>query len=274
MKYFPGPEAFKNLNTDGIRDQFLVDDLFQPDELTLHFVDIDRAIVGSAVPQRGPLELEAAEQLAADFFTQRREIGVLNIGGAGRITVDDTAFTMNNRDGLYIGRGSREVVFESSESDAPARFYLLSYPAHAEYPTAHVAKHDVEPLDLGSDEAANHRLLYKYFHPDGIPTAQLVMGITELVRGSVWNTMPAHTHTRRTEVYMYFDVGEDDVVFHFMGEPQETRSLVVREGQAVLSPGWSIHAGCGTRNYTFCWAMGGENQDFSDMQGVDMKQIR
>lgn len=261
------------MDTDELRERFLLRELFRPGEATLRFVDLDRVVVGGIVPTGGEIRLEAPPEMAAELFLERREAGVLNVGGPGRVTVDGTEHAMANRDGLYVGRGSREVAFHSDDPSAPARFYLVSYPAHAGFPTAHVARDRAQVTELGTQEQANRRRLYKYFHPEGVPTAQLVMGITELLEGSVWNTMPAHTHARRTEVYLYFDVAEDAVVFHMMGEPGQTRHLVVRDGEVALSPGWSIHSGCGTRAYTFCWAMGGENQVFADMQGVPMQEL-
>lgn len=270
----PDAERTRRLTTDELRDRFLVQDLFQDGAVTLRFVDLDRVVLGGAVPTSGPLELGVPEAMAAGSFTERRELGVLNIGGAGRVTVGDETFELGNRDLLYVGRGSGAVSFESAEAASPARFYLVSYPAHADHPTTLVRKADAELEELGSAEKANRRDLFKYVRPGGVESAQLVMGITEIQPGSVWNTMPAHTHARRTEVYLYFDVAEGDVVFHMMGEPQEVRTVVVRDGEAVLSPGWSIHAGAGTSAYTFCWAMGGENQDFGDMQFVDMADIR
>jgi 4-deoxy-L-threo-5-hexosulose-uronate ketol-isomerase len=274
MHYLPSPEQTRHLDAGALRDRFLVPDLFRPGEVTLRFIDLDRVVLGRAVPTTEPLSLDAPAEMAAEYFAERREVGVLNVGGPGRVTVDERDFAMANRDGLYVGRGSREVRFASDDATEPARFYLVSYPAHAEHPIAHVARDQVQATELGAQETANRRRLYKYFHPDGVRTAQLVMGITELVEGSVWNTMPAHTHARRTEVYLYLDVPSDAVVFHMMGEADQTRHLVVRDRQVVLSPGWSIHSGCGTRSYTFCWAMGGENQVFSDMQGVPMEALR
>ncbi|HEX2190040.1 MAG TPA: 5-dehydro-4-deoxy-D-glucuronate isomerase [Longimicrobiaceae bacterium] len=273
MHYLPGPEQARSMDTAGLRDRFLLRGLFQPGRATLRFVDLDRVVVGGIVPTGEAVRLEAPPEMAAESFLERREAGVLNVGGAGRVAVDGTEYAMANRDGLYLGRGSREVVFHGDDPAEPARFYLVSYPAHAGFPTAHVARDGAQVTELGSQEQANRRRLYKYFHPDGVPTAQLVMGMTELLEGSVWNTMPAHTHARRTEVYLYFDVADDAVVFHMMGEPGETRHLVVRDGEVALSPGWSIHSGCGTRAYTFCWAMGGENQVFADMQGVAMQDL-
>lgn len=274
MQYLPSPQHFRRMDSTELRDSFLVEDLFQPDRVTLRFLDLDRVVLGGIVPTEEALRLEAPEAMAAEYFTERREIGVLNIGGPGQVHVDGERHVMANLDGLYLGRGSREVSFSSDDAAHPARFYLVSYPAHAAHPTARVAKGDAQMVELGSQEQANRRRLYKYIHPDGISSSQLLLGITELLEGSVWNTMPAHTHTRRTEVYLYFDIPEDAVVFHFLGEPNETRCLVVRDSQVALSPAWSIHSGCGTRNYTFCWAMGGENQAFSDMQWVEMQTLR
>lgn len=273
MHYLPDAERTQRLTADELREFFLVQDLFQTGAVTLRFIDLDRVVLGGAVPTDAPLELEADPTLAADYFAERREIGVLNIGGAGSVTVDGKRYAMQPLDGLYVGRGSEAVTFASDEASRPSRFYLVSYPAHTAHPTAHIHHADADLTELGSQEKANRRRLYKYIHPAGIASAQLVMGVTALEDGNVWNTMPAHTHERRTEVYLYFDVEADEVVFHFMGTPQATRSLVVRDAEAVLSPGWSIHAGAGTRRYTFCWAMGGENQDFADMQFVDMRDL-
>ena len=274
MHYMPDAERYRRMTTDELREHFLVQRLFQPGTVQLRVTGLDRAIVGGAVPSAEPLELEATEELAAETFTERREVGLLNIGGAGAVAVDGERFVMDNRDGLYVGRGAHRITLHSDDPSAPARYYLVSYPAHQTYPTRHVAKADAEQTMIGEDEAASRRLLCKYIHPDGIESSQLVMGITEVQPGSVWNTMPAHTHERRTEVYMYFDVPADEVVFHLMGTPKEVRTVVVQDGEAVLSPGWSIHAGAGTRAYTFCWAMGGENQDFGDMQGVSVSALR
>lgn len=262
------------MSTEELRAAFLIHDLFALGRLTLRALDLDRVILGGVVPLRDRIELGAPPEIAADYFCERRELGVLNIGGRGRVIVDGQPFELAKKDGLYVGRGSKAIAFESQDPDQPARFYLVSYPSHAEYPTTLVKYADASPTELGTQEAANRRKLNKYFHLDGVRSSQLVLGVTELHPGSVWNTMPPHTHQRRTEVYLYFDIPEDAVVFHFLGEPNQTRNLVVRDGQVALSPSWSIHAGCGTSNYSFCWAMGGENQVFSDMQAVDMKGLR
>lgn len=274
MHYLPDAERTKRMTTDELRSSFLVSDLFRFGVPTLRFVDLDRVVLGGVVPTDDPVKLEAPSAMKAEYFAERREVGILNVGSTGNVIVDGKTFVMANRDVLYVGRGSKDVAFASDDAGSPAVYYLVSYPSHAEYPTTHMGKDQADKTELGSQEKANRRNLYKYVHPAGSRSSQLVMGITEVLSGNAWNTMPAHTHARRTEVYLYFDVTPGDVVFHFMGEPQETRSLVVRDREAVLSPGWSIHAGAGTAGYTFCWAMGGENQDFADMQFVDMADIR
>ncbi|HET6231067.1 MAG TPA: 5-dehydro-4-deoxy-D-glucuronate isomerase [Longimicrobiaceae bacterium] len=274
MHYTPHPEQARRMTTGELRAGFLLEEIFRPGETVLHFVDLDRAVIGGVMPVADAITLDAPEAMAAEFFCERRELGILNVGGAGSVTVDGETHALRNRDGLYVGRGSRSIELRSDQADAPAKFYLVSYPAHAEYPTTLVRLEDAETVELGSAAEANRRTLRRYFHLNGVKTGQLVMGFTEMMEGSVWNTMPAHTHTRRTEVYLYFDVPQEAVVFHLMGEPAETRNVVVRDGQVVLSPAWSIHSGCGTRAYSFCWAMGGENQVFADMQAVAMGDLR
>ncbi len=256
-----------------LRASFLVDDLFKPGRLDLVWTDLDRAVLGSAVPLEQKLVLTAPPELRSAYFTERRELGVLNLGGAGAITVDGNRQVMAGSDGLYVGRGSEQIAFESEEASAPAKFYLVSYPAHATHPTSHLSGSDAEPVPLGRARDANERTIYKYIYPGGIQSCQLVMGITALKEGSVWNTLPPHTHERRTEIYLYFDLPPDACVMHLMGPADEMRHLVVRNEQAVLSPGWSIHCGVGTRNYRFAWAMGGENQEFTDMDPVRVKDL-
>lgn len=268
MHYLPSPAETRRMTTEELRAAFLVQGLFRAGEVTIRFFDLDRVALGGVVPTSAPIALPNPPELAAEFFLERRELGVVNIGGAGSVRVDGAVRNLANRDGLFVGRGSRQLVFTSDDPAQPARFYLVSYPAHATYPSAHVAPAEAQSAELGSQDGANRRRLRRYFHPEGVRTAQLVLGVTDVETGSVWNTMPAHTHARRTEVYLYFDLPADGVVFHLMGEPTETRHLVVREGEVVLSPGWSIHAGVGTARYGFCWAMGGENQAFGDVQGV------
>ncbi|HOM60883.1 MAG TPA: 5-dehydro-4-deoxy-D-glucuronate isomerase [Anaerohalosphaeraceae bacterium] len=274
IRYIPDPVCFSRMTTEEIRSNFLIDTLFKPERIELVYCDVDRVIVGSAVPTQKPLTLAAAEQLRADYFCQRRELGILNIGGGGQVKVDGKLFPMARLDCLYVGRGSRQIEFLSQNPSQPARFYLISYPAHKEYPIAHISIDKANPVPCGSLEQSNKRTIYQCIHPNGVPSCQLVMGFTRLERGSVWNTMPPHTHERRMEVYLYFDMPETDRVFHLMGKPEETRHLVVAEGQVVVSPSWSIHSGVGTAAYTFCWGMGGENQTFDDMDHLTIDQIR
>jgi 4-deoxy-L-threo-5-hexosulose-uronate ketol-isomerase len=276
MKIFPAidPIRTKSLNTSELREVFLIEELFQAGKVQLVYSENDRAVIGSAVPVQEKLSLQASKELAANYFAERREIGVLNIGGAGQITVDKDVFKMANRDMLYIGRGSQEIIFNSEKDAEPAAFFILSFPAHQSYPTRLMCFSEAETVHLGSPEAANQRTIYKYIHPGGIQSCQLVMGFTQLQSGSIWNTMPPHTHSRRMEVYLYFDVPESARVFHFMGQPEETRHLVIANRQAVISPSWSIHCGAGTGAYAFCWGMGGENQAFEDMDAVRMEQLR
>jgi len=273
VRYTVGKNEYKRMTTEELREAFLAD-LFEAGTLNLLYCEVERGIVGAAVPTVGSLKLEAGAELAADYFCQRREVGVLNIGGKGTVTVDGVAYQMDNLDGLYIGRGSKEIVFDSVSGEEPARFYLISYPAHAEYPTTQAKKADANALELGSVEDANKRTIYQYIHENGIKSCQLVMGFTALEPGSVWNTMPCHTHERRTEVYMYFGLDEASRVFHMMGPGDETRHIVVGNEQAVISPMWSIHSGCGTKAYTFCWGMGGENQRFDDMDHIQIGDLK
>jgi 4-deoxy-L-threo-5-hexosulose-uronate ketol-isomerase len=274
MRYLPSAEQTARLDTDELRASFLVSGLFVPGEVRLEMVDLDRVVVGGAVPLAEPLALAPPAALAAATFTERRELGILNIGGAGTATVGGTRFPLANRDMLYVGRGSADIALASDDPSAPARYFLVSYPAHAEHPTTRIGTSQADASDLGSQERANRRRLARYIHQNGARSAQLVMGVTTMHDGSVWNTMPPHTHVRRTEVYLYFDLPSDAVVFHMLGTPDATRHVVVRDGEVALSPSWSIHAGCGTQAYAFCWAMGGENQEFADMQGIDMTALR
>lgn len=268
--YTPGKTEYRTMTTAQFRAGFLLDDLFAKGEIRLTYVDLDRAIVGAAIPANGPLELKAAEELRAEFFCQRRELGVLNIGGVGTVTVDGVAYELATTDILYVGRGSKAISFAGNE----AVYYLISYPAHKEYPTKKATAAEANTLNLGSQADANERVLRQYIHEKGVQSCQLVMGWTELKKGSVWNTMPSHTHTRRSEVYMYFDVPANHAVVHFMGEPQETRPLWMHDRQVALSPAWSVHSGCGTNSYKFCWAMGGENQRFDDMDPAPIPTLR
>lgn len=276
MKFRSIPDMIRSesMNSAELRSSYLLDDLFQPGKFSAVYLDNERTIIGGAVASDQPLQLGNPEMLRADYFCQRREMAVMNIGGSGSVTVDGSSYAMQFRDALYIGRGAKEVAFQSDVADTPARFYLVSYPAHQQYPTRHGSIADAEPLHLGSKEAANERTIFKYIFKGGIESCQLVMGFTEMAPGSVWNTMPAHKHLRRSEVYLYFNLDDDAAVFHFMGRPQETRHLLVRNEQAVFSPPWSIHAGSGTKNYSFIWAMGGENRDYTDMDAVSIDDLR
>jgi 4-deoxy-L-threo-5-hexosulose-uronate ketol-isomerase len=274
MRYLPTPEQSARLTPEELRAHFLVSGLFVPGEARFEMVDLDRVTIGGVVPLAAPITLVAPEEFAARSFTERRELGILNIGGDGTVTVDGTAWPMGRRDMVYVGRGARDVSLSSADTARPARYYLVSYPSHAEHPTVHIPAGGVDASELGTVAQANRRRLARYIHQGGAQSSQLVMGVTSLEEGSVWNTMPPHTHVRRTEIYLYFDLPENAVVFHMMGTPDATRHLVVRDGEVALSPSWSIHAGCGTSNYAFCWAMGGENQDYADMQPVDMATLR
>jgi 4-deoxy-L-threo-5-hexosulose-uronate ketol-isomerase len=268
------PDHMMMFDTDELRDHFLIQDLFVANQPKLVYCFYDRLIVGGVCPL-DPVVLAIDKQIiGAEFLLQRRELGVINIGGSGQVVADGTAYQLARGEGLYLAMGTRELEFRSDDLAFPARFYLNSAPAHAAMPTTKITLTDTEPVTLGALETSNHRTIRKYIHPGGVKSCQLVMGMTTLETGSVWNTMPVHTHQRRMEAYLYFDMPEDGVVFHFMGEPEETRHLVVREGEAVLSPSWSIHSGAGTSNYTFIWGMAGENQDFGDMDHVPMGRLR
>ena len=275
IRLLPDPRRYATMSAAELRETFLLDGLFVPGQVRLSYVDVDRTVVGAAVPTgKEPLALPRPGDLRAAFFAERRELGILNVGGRGSVAVDGQLFAMDRLDCLYVGRGSRDVRFVSDDPESPARFYLLSYPAHALYPTTLARKADASATSLGAFETANKRTIYKYVHPDGIKSCQLVMGFTQLDVGSVWNTMPPHTHMRRSEVYLYFDLAPDARVLHLMGPPDETRHLVVADGQAVVSPPWSIHAGAGTTRYAFCWGMGGENQAFADMDVVSVADLK
>lgn len=269
-------EHAKQLDTQELRDQFLIEEIFVKNQLTLVYSHLDRLIVGGALPVNEPVSISTSmcKHTGTDYFLERRELGAINIGGPGRIVVDGEQHTVNTHEALYIGKESREVQFESTDSINPAVFYICCTPAHQKYPTRKVTLDEASPQTLGNPANSNERTIYKYLVPDVLPTCQLLMGMTRLEEGSLWNTMPCHTHERRMEAYFYFDMADDSVVFHMMGEPQETRHLVVRNRQVALSPSWSLHSGVGTGSYTFIWAMAGENQTFSDMDHVAMDDLR
>ncbi|MGQ5485168.1 5-dehydro-4-deoxy-D-glucuronate isomerase [Photobacterium damselae subsp. piscicida] len=264
----------KQLDTAGLREQFLIENLFQAGQINLTYSHIDRIIVGAAVPTETAIAFEGGKEIGVDFFLQRRELGVINIGEPGLVVVDGKTYEIGAREAIYVGMGAQDIRFESVSAEQPARFYLNCAPAHHAYPTRKITREDAAPETLGNQENCNVRTIYKYLHPAVLPTCQLLMGMTELAPGSLWNTMPCHTHERRMEVYLYFDMNQDNVVFHYMGEPQETRHLVVRNEQAVISPSWSIHSGVGTAAYTFIWGMVGENQTFHDMDHVAMSDLK
>lgn len=275
IRYATNPRETKTYDTERLREEFLIEKLFVEGKLTLVYSHVDRYITGAAVPTSEPIKLEADKHdMGADYFLARREIGIINIGGKGTVTVDGTAYELETRDCLYVGLGNQEVIFTSADAAKPARFYLNSTPAHKNYPTEKVAISGAEAQHLGSIENSNERTIYRFIHENGVKSCQLVMGMTLLKPGNMWNTMPCHTHNRRSEVYLYFDMADDAVVFHMMGEPTETRHLVVRNEQAVISPSWSIHSGVGTQNYTFIWGMAGENQVFADMDMVAMQDLK
>jgi 4-deoxy-L-threo-5-hexosulose-uronate ketol-isomerase len=264
---------YPRMTTEELRASFLVESLFQPGRVDLVYVDLDRAVIGSAVPLDKPITLETDPDLRAEYFTERRELGILNIGGAGTVIVNGVIYDLANLDSLYVGRGNENIAFSSHNPATPAEFYLLSYPAHTSYPTAKIESCAQEPVLLGSPDTANHRRITKLIHLDGAQSCQLVMGFTQLTKGSVWNTMPPHTHMRRSEVYLYFNLQPADRIVHLMGPAHETRHIVVAGKQVVISPGWSIHAGVGTATYSFCWGMGGENQVYTDMDPLAIADL-
>ncbi|MEP6676710.1 MAG: 5-dehydro-4-deoxy-D-glucuronate isomerase [Ferruginibacter sp.] len=273
-KYAISPAEAKLMDTAQLRDNFLMQQLMQPDKCTLVYTHYDRMITGGIMPVNKIVQLPKEAELRSDYFLQRREIGIINVGGKGKITADGIAYPLSKMDCLYLGKGTQKVSFETDDKNKPALFFLLSCPAHQSYPNKKMMKRQAMPAALGAIDTANQRTIYKYIHNDGIASCQLVMGLTVLNTGSVWNTMPAHTHNRRMEVYFYFDVKEGHAVFHLMGQPQQTRHLLIANNEAVVSPPWSIHAGSGTSNYAFIWGMAGENKDFTDMDGVAINALK
>lgn len=273
IRYANHPEDFKTYTTERMRREFLIPAVMVPDRITLVYSHVDRIIAGGAVPVN-PLALTAGKEMGVAYFLERRELGIINVGPRGSVTLDGEEFVLDKTDGLYVGMGVKEIVFRSADPQNPARFYLNSSPAHKTYPTVKILRNDIQPRELGSLAQSNARRIYQYIVPTRVQSCQLVMGMTALDTGSMWNTMPTHTHERRMEVYFYFDMPEDAVVFHMMGQPSETRHIVLRNEQAVISPSWSIHSGVGTVNYTFIWGMCGENQTFDDMDHIAMKDLK
>ncbi len=267
----------KTLDTQGLREEYLVQEIFQADQVSMTYSHIDRIIVGGVLPITKPLQIgtEYNKVVGTDFFLQRRELGIINVGGPGQVTVDDTTYDVGSEEALYVGagQGEKELMFSSSDSTNPAKFYFNSTPAHKTYPNKHITLDQASPVSLGASETSNQRTIYKLLVPDVLPTCQLAMGMTKLAPGNLWNTMPCHTHERRMEAYFYFNMKEDAAVFHMMGEPKETRHIVVHNEQAVISPSWSIHSGVGTQNYTFIWGMCGENQVFDDMDHLTVSDL-
>ncbi len=274
IRFHNSTTEVSRMNTAELRSNFLVEKMMQADELKMLYTHYDRMIIGSTMPVNKTIALPTYNALKAKFFLERRELGIINVGGEGEVKVDGKVYNLNKLDCLYAGKGSEKVSFKSKKKDDPAKFYLLSAPAHHSYATRLMKKEKASPVEMGAATTANRRTIYKYIHAGGIKSCQLVMGLTLLQEGSVWNTMPTHVHDRRMEAYFYFDVPQNQKVIHLMGEPGETKHLVVNNEEAVISPPWSIHSGCGTSNYGFIWGMGGENADYTDMDMVNINDLK
>lgn len=274
IRYSTHPEQLKTFTTEEVRQHYLIEDLFISGETRLVYSMEDRAVIGGITPSDEPISLEGYDEIKADYFLERREAGIFNVGGTGCVMVDGKPYEMENKDCLYVGLGKRELLFTSESPEDPAKFYLFSAPAHKAYPTQKVSFKETRGERLGSLENANDRVIRRMIHKDGMQSCQVVMGITQLNTGSVWNSMPAHTHNRRTEIYLYIDLDEKARMFHIMGEPAETRHIVMKNEQAVISPPWSVHCGSATGNYAFIWAMAGENKTYNDMDPVRMEELR
>lgn len=274
VRYAASPKEVQGFNTEELRNEFLVQNLLEADQLKLVYSHYDRFIVGGAVPTDKSIELEAIDPLKAQYFLERRELGIINVGGSGSVSVDGAVYQLNHKEALYVGQGNKKVIFSSDSAATPAQFYLNSTPAHKAFPTKKIGINDVEVVELGAPETANARTLRKYIVNSVVDVCQLQMGMTTLKPGSVWNTMPAHVHDRRMEVYFYIEVPEDQAVCHFMGQPQETRHIWMANKEAVISPPWSIHSGSGTSNYTFIWGMAGENLDYGDMDVCKINELK
>lgn len=274
VRHATHPDQIRGFDTEDIRSQYLVEDLFVDDGVGAVYTHHDRVVLAGVTPKSGPLRLPAFPEIRSDSFFEHREAGVINVGGAGTVVVDGERFAMTHASCLYVGRGTEEVEFSSDDAQNPARFYLFSAPAHTAFPTAFVAAGGGTTRELGDQSTSNRRTLHQYIHENGVRSCQIVMGVTTLHPGSMWNTLPAHTHDRRTECYLYFDLAEDARVIHLLGVPAQTRHLVVANEQAVIAPSWSVHSGVGTSSYSFVWAMAGENQAFDDMDGFSIGDMR
>lgn len=273
-RYANNPKDSKRYDTEELRENYLVEDIFKDDHIELVYSHVDRIIFGGIKPVYKELKLEAGKEMGVDYFLERRELGIINIGGKAIVTIDGTEYELKEKDGLYVGKGNKEVRFKSVNPEEPAKLYINSVPAHKEYETVKIDIEKANPVRLGDNKTLNKRTIYQYVHPNVCESCQLLMGLTMLEPGNAWNTMPCHTHERRMEVYFYFDMDEDTRVFHLMGEPTETRHLVVKNEECVISPSWSIHSGVGTSNYTFIWGMCGENKTFDDMDNIPMDVLR
>lgn len=268
------PVDFKQYNTQKIRENFLLNNLVEPNAINCVYTHYDRMIAGAATPINQALQLPTYDELKSDYFLQRREMGIINIGASGTIKVDGTTYNIDYLDCLYVGKGCQNIEFSSNNAAQPATYILMSCPAHQQYPVQLLKQKDATPSQLGSSATANNRVINKYIHLDGLKSCQLVMGVTNFIEGSVWNTMPCHTHERRMEIYFYFNIPVNQAVLHIMGEPQETRHMFIANNQAIVSPPWSVHSGVGTTSYSFIWAMAGENMAFTDMDAVEIKDLR
>ena len=273
-RYANNPRDSKRYDTEELRENYLVEDIFKDDQIELVYSHVDRIIFGGIKPVYKELKLEAGKEMGVDYFLERRELGIINIGGKAIVTIDGTEYELKEKDGLYVGKGNKEVSFKSVNPEEPAKLYVNSVPAHKEYETVKIDIEKANPVRLGDNKTLNKRTIYQYVHPNVCESCQLLMGLTMLEPGNAWNTMPCHTHERRMEVYFYFDMDEDTRVFHLMGELTETRHLVVKNEECVISPSWSIHSGVGTSNYTFIWGMCGENKTFDDMDNIPMDVLR
>ncbi len=278
IRYSANQKDFKRYTTQEVRDEFLIQNLYKPNEVVSVYSHVDRMVTLGCMPTTEKVNIEQGLDCMANFgtnyFLERREIGVFNIGAKGIVSVDNKTYTLNNKDCLYVAKGAKEIVFSSEKASEPAKFYMVSAPAHKSYETKLLTLKDAAFKNLGDEKTANKRVIYQYIHPDVLETCQLTMGMTVLESGNVWNTMPSHTHERRMEIYTYIDIPKEHVVMHYMGEPSETRHIVMQNEMAVISPSWSIHSGCGTINYSFIWAMGGENQTFDDMDNIPTSQLK